>query len=201
MSVAEAITQRRSIRAFTGKSIPDDLLHSLLEAARLAPSSLNSQPWRFKVLRNPAELSWLSGAPSMHQGFLAKAGVVFVCCVDTRAYLRDSETALAGYAAAGLDPQMLADISAHIQRQKEAAPQELFLHAALNAALAIENIMLHAAEVGLGSCWVGMFDEAAIKAHLNLGPNLGIVCLLPVGHPAQEAGPARRKTLDDIVLP
>ena len=48
LTTKEAIEQRRSIRKFTRESIPDAHIDALLDAARLAPSACNAQPWRFK---------------------------------------------------------------------------------------------------------------------------------------------------------
>ena len=57
--------------------------------------------------------------------------------------------------------------------------------------------MLAAADAGLGSCWVGAFDEAAVAAALRLPEGLRPVALLPLGYPAETpAAPARRPTAE-----
>jgi nitroreductase len=56
--------------------------------------------------------------------------------------------------------------------------------------------------MGLGTCWVGMFDEANVKARLGLADGLRVVNLLAVGHPDEPTVyPRKRKTLAEIVLP
>ena len=50
LTVSEAIRERRSIRSFRSDPVPDEVIHQMLEAARLAPSGSNRQPWRFIVL-------------------------------------------------------------------------------------------------------------------------------------------------------
>lgn len=52
LNVWEAIQSRRSIRKYKSDDVPDDLVEQMLEAARLAPSAGNSQPWRFIVARD-----------------------------------------------------------------------------------------------------------------------------------------------------
>jgi len=52
MKVFEAIKARRSVRSYTPEPVPDETLRRLLEAARLAPSAMNYQPWRFIVVRS-----------------------------------------------------------------------------------------------------------------------------------------------------
>jgi nitroreductase len=62
-------------------------------------------------------------------------------------------------------------------------------------------MMLRATEMGLGTCWVGMFDEAQLKNKLGLAGETRIVCLLAVGHPNEEQTPVRnRKSLAEIRL-
>ena len=61
--------------------------------------------------------------------------------------------------------------------------------------------MLQAVEMGLGTCWIGMFDEANIKAHCHIPEAYRVVCLLAVGHPDEpEVYPRKRKSLDAIVI-
>ena len=51
-SFAKLAQTRRSVRAYKADPVPDDLLHQVLEAGRLAPSAVNKQPWRFIVVRD-----------------------------------------------------------------------------------------------------------------------------------------------------
>jgi nitroreductase len=51
MDVLEAIKSRRSVREFTDEKIGDEAIEKILDAGRWAPSGLNNQPWRFKVLK------------------------------------------------------------------------------------------------------------------------------------------------------
>jgi len=53
LTVAEAIQQRRSTRSFTGESVSKEMIIEMLEAARMAPSASNSQPWRFIAVTDP----------------------------------------------------------------------------------------------------------------------------------------------------
>jgi nitroreductase len=70
---------RRSVRAYTDQPIPDDVLQRLLDAARLAPSACNHQPWRFIVVRDPITRGKL-GALCKGQHFIAQAPIIIVCC-------------------------------------------------------------------------------------------------------------------------
>jgi len=79
MSVLEIIKRRRSIRRYKENSIPEDALFRVLEAARLAPSGKNLQPWKFVIVRDKLLKKKLAEA-SIGQYFMAKAPVVIVAC-------------------------------------------------------------------------------------------------------------------------
>lgn len=53
MEILKTIKERRSVRSFQDKEVDDDHIDSILEAARWAPSGLNNQPWRFKIIKDP----------------------------------------------------------------------------------------------------------------------------------------------------
>lgn len=200
LSVAEAIMQRRSIRSFKDGPLSDEQVTRLLRAARMAPSSLNSQPWRFKVLRSRADLEWLAGSPSRRQSWLATAGAVFLCCVDVDAYLESTKAVLNKLSDYASSEETIDGIRAYIRGEASAPPREVELAAAMNLALAVENMMLHAVELDLASCWVGMFERDALAARFGLAPSLRIISLLAVGEPAGTPGPQSRKPLEELVI-
>jgi len=75
----EVIRNRRSIRRYKSTPIPEDVLTSILEAARLAPSAGNRQPWHFIIVRDDEKKQQL-GIPQ----WAAEAPIIIVGCVDTR---------------------------------------------------------------------------------------------------------------------
>jgi nitroreductase len=56
-------------------------------------------------------------------------------------------------------------------------------------------MMLRATELGLGTCWVGLFDEDKLRHQLDIPSNLVPVALLPLGYPGEDAEPSERHTL------
>lgn len=54
----------------------------------------------------------------------------------------------------------------------------------VDVAIAVDHLTLAAAAVGLGTCWIGAFDEAAVKQLLGIGPEVKVVALTPLGYPA-----------------
>ncbi|HML62256.1 nitroreductase family protein [Solidesulfovibrio sp.] len=203
MGVKEAIAARHSVRAFAKKSLTQDEIHELLEAARNAPSSLNTQPWRFKVVTDPAALAWFgTSEASRKQGWLAGAAAIFICCADLAHYVKDSQSAAFFYRDGNIiTGEPMDGIDAYVAREAAAAEQAKFGACAMNTAIAESFLMLRAVEMGLGTCWVGMFDEANIKARFAIPEGLRIVNILAVGHPDEpEVYPRKRKTMEEIVL-
>jgi nitroreductase len=75
MELMEAIKKRRSVRTYQSREISDETLNKILEAARLAPSASNRQPWKFIVVRDPKKRQELAKA-SRNQLFVGEAPVV-----------------------------------------------------------------------------------------------------------------------------
>ncbi|GAB6155084.1 hypothetical protein JCM17380_38350 [Desulfosporosinus burensis] len=78
MDVETAIMNRRSIRKYTQNPVSDELVYELLEAARLAPSGTNHQPWRFIVVRDQVAKQQIQAA-AYNQKHLSEAPVLLVC--------------------------------------------------------------------------------------------------------------------------
>ena len=203
LNVKDAIAARHSVRAFAQKPLAEPELLELLEAGRNAPSSLNSQPWRFAVVTKPADLAWFGTSEATRkQGWLAAAPAIIVCCADLAHYVKDSQSAAFFYRDNKIiDGEPMDGIDAYVARQAAADEASKFGACAMNVGLAVSFMMLRAVEMGLGTCWIGMFDEANIKARLAIPAGWRIVNLLAVGRPDEpEVYPRKRKSLEEIVL-
>lgn len=73
-----------------------------------------------------------------------------------------------------------------------------FLYGIQDTAAAVENILLTAVDRGLASCWIGAFDEAAVREALGMHEPLTPVAILPVGYSAESAGRPARRPLDEV---
>ena len=69
----------------------------------------------------------------------------------------------------------------------------------VNLAIAIDHMTLAALEEGLGTCWIGAFDQEEVKKLLGVPEQLSIISLLTVGFPGEAGRPKNRKALEDIV--
>lgn len=200
MQVIEAIQARRSIRKFKPDAVSDELVREVLEAARLAPSGVNIQPWRFVVVKSEEAKEKLMAATPL--SFVTKAPVVLVCCVENQvmseAGKRSHELKEAG-AFMGTD---LENLSSEDYASRRTNMDEVAIRAylGLNMAIAIDHMTLRAVELGLGTCWVMMFDQEQAKKALGLDERHNVVALLPLGYPDQNPGPRPRLALEEIIL-
>ena len=193
MELLEAMKARRSIRKFKSDPIPESLITQLIETARLAPSGSNLQPTRIIVIKSDAARAQLSQASPLP--FVSQAPVVIACCVDAESFgglgTRAKELMEAGAfkdtPLDKMDPESYAK-----SKPMEQTTAEAYLR--LNAAIAIDHITLRAADLGLGTCWVMMFDQEKVKQLLGLGENYNVVALIPVGYPDQH--PTARPRID-----
>ena len=69
----------------------------------------------------------------------------------------------------------------------------------IDVAIAVDHLTLAAAAEGLGSCWIGAFDEQQVKEILNIPKAIRVVELLPLGYPAGSPKPKSRLALDQLV--
>lgn len=72
-------------------------------------------------------------------------------------------------------------------------------YADVDGAIAMDHMTLCAADLGLGTCWIGAFDPALVKKALNLPEGVEPLAMTPLGFPADSGRPKTRKPLNDLV--
>jgi nitroreductase len=70
----------------------------------------------------------------------------------------------------------------------------------IDTAIAVDHMTLQAVEEGLGTCWIGAFDEKKVKKILSIPDNVRVVALLPLGYPRDVPHPTARKSPGEIVM-
>jgi len=207
LSVKEAIETRRSIRHFRPDDVPDELIKQVLEAARLAPSGSNIQPWRFLVIRDKEVKKELRRI-CLEQRFVEEAPVVIICFGDLELYSKETrrkrrQEFIDSGVTATLSGRFADDSEYRARQESLPTPprQELITSAKVNTFIAIEHLVLMATALGLGTCWVGAFEAAAINRLFSLSDNLIPAAVIPVGYAAGEIPPQRpRRSLHEILL-
>lgn len=172
MDLFEAIKTRRSIRKYSDRPVEDQKLVAVLDAVRMAPSWANYQCWRLVVVKDGPTKEKIS-ALSYVESYFAPKGY-------------KSNPAMKALAAAPVVIVLCADP----ERSGNMRGQSYYL---ADAGLAAQNLMLAACGQGLGTVFVGVYDEDKLKDLLNIPAAIRIVGLFPLGYPAEEKkdGPAR----------
>jgi len=201
LTIREAIEQRRSIRKFRQVPVPDKVISELLDAARLAPSGSNAQPWRFKIVRDKDTKERLVKA-SYGQTFIGEAPLVLVCCADIGGYLDGVVSGLQDLGKIGAVEDRIVEIVLNrTGRMMKMNLDQFEQRIAFNVAIAIEHIALRALDFGLGTCWIRLIDESAIKSIFGWDDTISVVALLPIGYSDESPAPRKRRTIEEIVIP
>ena len=172
----EAIQHRRSVRNFQEKSIEDEKLNEILEAARLAPSGNNRQPWFFIVIKDGLIKNEVAVATN-NQAWIASAPVVIVAVADLCARSQD-------YAGLYVDEETNSFDVKRIVR---------------DTTIAVTHILLEVDNQGLGACWCGAFTQETIRPVLNIPDDKFVLAVIPVGYPAEEPKARPRKILEEVI--
>jgi nitroreductase len=201
----DLLRTRRSVRRFRPEPVARGVVTALLEAAVLAPSASNKQPWRFLVVESGHTIAQMATSvreatariaahvPSENQEAFLAYGDYF-----TRFELASTVIVPIHRALSVLTNLVDAELAA-IDR---AAVREMEEQSGLiGTALALENMLLMAHAMGLGASGMTgpLVAEPALRAILEVPPGWGIVALVPVGYPDEEPRPTDRKPVDKVV--
>ena len=164
MMFTELISKRYSVRSYKPDPVEDDKLLLVLEAARLAPSASNRQPYQLIVVKTAGREKELK---RIYNGnFFTEAPLVIcACALPSQAWSRKD----------GTD------------------------YSQVDIAIAMDHLILAAAELGLGTCWIAAFDPDAAREVLSLPAEAVPVVFTPLGYPADKPGTKNRKALTDLV--
>lgn len=180
MDLFEAIKTRRSVRKFLDKPIEEDKLQQILEAFRMAPSWANMQCWHLIVIKEKATKEKISELSYVESFF------------SPRGYKANpAKKALA-------EAPVLIVACADPEKSGVIWDQAYYM---TDMGIACQNLWLAASGLGLGTVFVGVFDEARLRDLLQIPQNIRIVGLFPVGYPveARKEGPPR-KDINEFVF-
>jgi nitroreductase len=164
MDFLEIAKKRYSCRAYKPDPVEDEKLQQVLEAAQVAPTACNLQPFQLIVihtkgreaqLRRIYSSSWFTQAPL----------VICACGIPSESWRRrDGKN-----------------------------------YCEVDVTIAMDHLILAAAGLGLGTCWIGAFNPDAAREILGLPDNVEPIAFTPLGYPADSPGRKGRKSLDEIV--
>ncbi|MGF7117015.1 nitroreductase [Methanobacterium oryzae] len=172
----------------------------LLEAARLAPSGCNAQPWRFKIVKDKETKIKLAEA-AHKQLFISKAPVVIVCCADISDYIKGSVSGIQDLGKIGaVEDRIINIICESVNEMKKMSITEISPRIAANVAIAIEHIVLRALDFDLSTCWIRALKEDKVRNIFGWNENIYPVALLPIGYPDENPAPRKLLNIEDIIL-
>jgi nitroreductase len=189
MDTMEAIAARRSIRKFKDQPVPADLMRQVLHAATLAPSGKNRQPWRFYVVQGEerAEMVRL-----MREGMakLEEQGM---------------DTGSAKWTAQIMGRAPVTVFIFNPTAQWDWVPKDIgeVLGGLVNVqsvGAAIQNMLLAAEDLGLGTLWICDVFYAYEELSTWLGETSQMIAAVSLGYPDEAPGPRPRKTVDEVTV-
>ena len=189
----KTIYQRRSIRQFQDKSVEDSLIQAVLDAANQAPSAHNKQSWRFIVIRDEKkqQLAQLvsqktSGFPKPSSAILRMAARTILSAPVVIAVMNTGTLIRHGTELFNIEQDVSGDFFRTMEIQSSAA--------------AVENLLLAATSLGLGSVWLGILYLIKDEVLSFLGEARGeFMAVIPLGYPQKEHDGPRKKALDYVV--
>ena len=176
MDTIEAIKTRRSIRQYQATPVSDNDLATVLEAARWAPSWANTQCTRLIVVTDnetKVKIAETMSATNPSAAAIKQAPVTIVACAELKK---------SGYY--------------HGQSSTDKGDYWFMF----DVALAMQNLVLAARALGLGTVYVGLFDAAKVTRIMNVPEGFAVVAMMPLGYAAAEGRPPQRKELSETVF-
>ena len=164
MEFFDVIKYRYSVRAYKSDPVEKDKLNRILEAARLAPTAANRQPFKIVVIETQGKKEQMRQI--YHREWFSQAPLVIgVVAIPELGWSR----------ADGKN------------------------YAEVDATIAMDHLILAAANEGLGTCWVAAFDPDAARKLLELPDDVYPIAFTPLGYPADEPRKKSRKELEKLV--
>jgi nitroreductase len=217
LSTFEAIRQRHTVRGFSTKKVPDQLIFELLELTNSAPSGFNLQPWHFVLVRDN-DLKELLYHIALDQEQIMQAPYVVAFVADPQAWKKPYDTVL----AKGVESHWLTQAEADVYRKmvnqlfstdpfglfgiikRVAAPirrlfkplprvitsrQEAVDYVRAHTMLAVGTFLIAAAGANLVTCPIEGFDEDRLKKLLAVPSSMSIPLIVAFGYPMEEQSP------------
>jgi nitroreductase len=164
MEFSELIRKRYSVRAYRPDAVEDEKLQQVLEAARLAPTAANRQPFQIIVIHTEGRREEL-GRIYQREWFTQAPLILCACGVPRLGWVRE-------------DMRRYLDV---------------------DVAIVMDHLILAAADLGLGTCWIAAFNAKVAREVLQLPDEIEPLIFTPLGYAADEPKPKERKPLEELV--
>jgi len=170
----ELISTRQSDRRYSDKPVEKEKLDRILEAARMAPSACNAQPWKFIVVTDPELIGKIARAASANligmNTFVASAPVQIIVVRE--------------------NPNFSSKVGSTIKKKD---------YSRIDIGITSENICLQARAEGIGSCMIGWFDEGMLRKLLGIPRSKRAELIITLGYSLSEQRKKKRKPAEDTI--
>ena len=204
----DIIETRKSVRKYLDKEIPNDVLKQILEAGRLAPSWMNSQPWKFIVVKNQETKNLLSKLSS-NQPHVRYADTVIVCVADNNAWSKEEFCKI--LKEKGIKDEAIDNIMTMQALYPPLLGKEItLLRSVEQVTYATAYMTLEAERLGVACCVIGALGNEVtkvlpevykeVKEKLGLDENQCIISMLTLGYEAEKQPTNKlRKSFDEVI--
>jgi nitroreductase len=159
MDTLNAIKTRSSVREYSDRPLPKEIIERIVDSGRLAPTARKEEPWEFIAVTDKAELKAIADITDYGKFIKDCACAIVVCCKDTKYYLEDG-------------------------------------------CAATENMLIAAADLGIGSCWVAGDKKGYCQKILDLlkvPAGYKLVSMISLGYPLKKPKPLEKRPLKEVL--
>ncbi|PWR74238.1 nitroreductase family protein [Methanospirillum lacunae] len=199
MDFTDIVMKRYATKKFDGRKIPDDLIDKLIDLIRFAPSALNLQPWKIKVIVDQKIKEELKPA-AFDQEQITSCSHLLVFCADPdyNSLIKRLGDLLKKNHVPDETQNMIVSMARSFADQM--TPEQQFAWSQAQTYLALGNAVNGSKALGFDSCPMGGFNPAEFARILNIPAPLVPVMLCPVGYAADTPMPKVRYPKEDILF-
>ena len=198
MDFKDIVKNRRAIRQYESKPVPEEIIRELLEITSYAVSAINLQPWKIKVVSDQETKDKLFPA-TFGQNQVKACSHLFVFCADTdyAGIIKATDKIMA---AGGIpDPMREAMMELAGNVANGMSPEERLAWSKEQVYIALGNCLNGAYSLGLGACPMTAFQPPEFAKILGLPENLVPTVMVSIGYPAEPGMPKVRRSVDEIL--
>lgn len=199
MEFKDIVMQRYATKKFNGKKIPEEKINELIELVRFAPSAINLQPWKIKVVTDQKVKEQLKPA-AFGQEQVTSCSHLLVFCADPDydGLMKKLGSLMKKNKVPEETQKMILGMAA--QFTGTMSSEQRFAWSQAQTYLALGNALNGAKSLGFDSCPMGGFNHDEFAKILKIPKPLVPVMLCPVGYAADKPMPKMRFAKEDIVF-
>ena len=188
MNTLEAVATRRSIRKFKDTPLPEESLHKILTAATQAPSGKNRQPWNFILVKGDKRNEMVD---IMRKGIakMKAQGEDVGSSERTASIMEQAPITIFIFNPYGMHPWLPHSIRQSFENIVDVQ----------SVGAAIQNMLLAAQELGIGSLWICNVFYAYEELCSWLGEEGQMVAAVSLGYPGESPNARPRKSITEVI--